>query len=223
MTQYSLFSDEDLRQDARLEGRVVCVLGTFRQSQKVLQQLFASFGADCRPAVKVSRNVHYVLIGRGAPADQMDYLRTLEFNGYRPRVLRQEDIDTIQQGHLSEYIVPQTIFKDLRLDIRHYEMFRLNYSSAVNSLYTHELFVAADTHTPQPVLYQKLGDRGVYANSYIDDTTDVLVVSDDTLERLAKGERDATAKLIEKAYNSSKAQTYRYVMTSESELLAWLG
>ncbi len=223
MTQYSMFSEEDFRKDTRLDGRVVCILGRFRQPQKVLQQLFSSFGADCRSAVKVSRNVHYVLVGQDAPTEQTEYLRTLEFNGYRPRILYQKDIDSILQGHLNEYMVPKVISKDLRLGIRHYEMFRLNYGSAANPLYTRELFVAADTETPQSVLYQKLGDRGVYANSYIDDTTDVLVVSDKTLECLRKGERDTTARFIENVYNNSKAQNYRYVMTGESELLEWLG
>ena len=96
------------------------------------------------------------------------------------------------------------------------------YGDAGNTLYTRELFVPSDTRTPQDELYQKLGDHGIYANSYIDDTTDVIVLSDLTLERLKAGETDDTIRTIEKAYDESRSQTFRFVLTSEHELLEWL-
>ena len=65
--------------------------------------------------------------------------------------------------------------------------------------------------------------RGVYANAYIDDTTDALVISDASLQRLRDGQTDDSLHYIEQCYNQSRSQAFRYVMTSEGELLAWLG
>lgn len=222
-SQFSLFGDADFAADSPLKGRVVCILGTFRQPAKKIQQFFTALGADCRLSTKVSRNVHYVLVGRGAPADQLDYIRTLEYHGYCPRVLSQEGLDDMMQGHRSQYSVPAEISKNLHLTPSHYSNCRLRYgSSPGNPLYTRELFVAPDTVTPQPQLYQLLGDNGIYANPYIDDTTDVIVISDATLSRLHDGLRDDTMRTIEASYNASRSQTFRYVMTCESELLGWL-
>ena len=58
--------------------------------------------------------------------------------------------------------------------------------------------------------------------TYIDDTTDILVISNDSLRHLQEGKTDDTLRYIEQQYNQSRAQAFRFVMTSEAELLAWL-
>ena len=191
-------------------------------SEYTMQRKLREQGADYKPSTRVSRNVHYVLVGRGAPQDQIDYLATLAFNGYHPRVLTQQDWDAIMQGQWEEYRTPLQIEKHLHLTIQHYLSSRVDYDARMNPLYTHELFVAPDTETPQEELYQLLGDRGIYANPYIDDSTDVLVISEQTLEHLRAGETDSVLQSIEKTYNASRAQQYRYVMTTERELMEWL-
>ena len=220
--QYNLFDHADFSSSPPFEGRSLCALGTFSMPAKQLQKHLLAMGADFKPSAKVSRNVHYVLVGRGAPQDQLEYLETLAFHGYCPRVLYQEDLDRIFQGHYDSYAVPLEIRKQLHLTYRHYQLFRMEQMVGQNPLYTKELYVAPDTRTPQHRLYQLLGDRGVYANPYIDDTTDVLVVSDSTLQHLQEGNSDAVIQYIEETYNASRAQSYRYALTSESELLAWL-
>lgn len=220
--QYSLFSDDDFVQPKPFQDRVVCILGTFRQSSKVIVQRFSELGSDCRISTKVSRNVHYVLMGEGIPFEQMNALNYLNFNGYYPRSLSQSDIDNILNGHYSSYIEPIEIKKDLHLTLQHYLQFKLDYSSSINPLYTRELFVAPDTSFPQNDLYQLLGDRGAYANSYIDDSTDIIVISDASVKNLRDGGTDDVLQLVERTYNTSRSQSYRYVMTSESELLTWL-
>jgi len=222
MSQMDLFSDESFTIDTPFTQRVVCLLGTFSMPQKQLLQRLRDMGADSRPGIKVSRNVHYVLVGRGAPQDQLDYLQTLAFNGYVPRVLHQQELDDILQGHYAPYRVSKDIQKNLRLTYQHYLQFRLELKPQQNSLYTKELFVAPDTRTPSETLYQLLGDRGIYANPYIDDTTDVLVISDASLNRLKEGGTDDVIRLIEQNYNASRSQYYRYTILPESQLLEWI-
>ncbi len=213
---------EDFHPETPFTDRVLCVLGTFRQSPRALQQRLRDMGADYKPSTRLSRNVHYLLLGQDPPQDQMDYLQTLAFNGYHPRVIRQDELDDILAGHYTPYLVPREIQKDLRLTAAHYEQLHVDYTQGLNPLYTRELYVAPDTQTPQRRLYQMLGDRGIYANPRIDDTTDVLLISETTLQNLRQGNLDPVAQYIEQTYNASRAQAYRYVMTTEPELLAFL-
>lgn len=220
--QGELFRKEMQENQSPLARRTVCMLGSFTQSNATMQKRLREQGADFKASTRVSRNVHYVLVGRGAPQDQLDYLQTLAFNGYHPRVLYQQDWDAIQQGRWEPYRTPLLIEKHLRLTMQHYQSGHVDYSASMNPLYTHELYVAPDTETSQEELYQLLGNRGIYANSYIDDSTDVLVISEQTLEHLRSGVQDSVLQTIENTYNASRSQQYRYVMTTEGELMQWL-
>lgn len=212
--QYELFSDADFQQESPFAGRAVCLLGGVPKS---LQQRIVALGAEIKQGL--SRNVHYVVLGKNPSADSLDYLQQLAYNGFKPKVLNGNDLEDILQGHYSPYVVPEQIRKDLHLTLQHYLNSRLSYEGAMNPLYMKELYLPPDAPT---ALYQMLGNRGIYANTYIDDTTDVVVISDSSLRHLQEDTSDDTLHYIEEQYNRSRAQAFRFVMTSEGELLAWL-
>ena len=215
--QYELFSDADFQQETPFSGRSVCLLGSI---PKPTQQRILALGAEIKQGL--SRNVHYVVVGKNASADSLEYLQQLAYNGYNPKVLSESDLEDILQGHYSSYVVPEQITKDLHLTLRHYLDSRLSYEGSMNPLYMKELYLPSDTEVSQTELYQMLGNRGIYANAYIDDTTDILVISNSSLRHLQEGQTDDTLRYIEQQYNQSRAQAFRFVMTSESELLVWL-
>ena len=212
--QYELFSDADFWQETPFTGRAVCLLGSV---PKTLQQRMIALGADIKQGL--SRNVHYVVLGKNVSDAAMENLQGLVFNGYNPKVLGESDLQDIMQGHYTPYLVPEQIKKDLHLTLRHYQSNQFRYEGSMNPLYMKELYLAPDMPAD---FYQMLGNRGIYANTYIDDTTDVLVISDTSLRHLQEGTTDATLRYIEQQYNQSRAQAFRYVMTSEGELLTWL-
>lgn len=215
--QYELFSDADFQQQTPFAGRAVCLLGTFRLAAKTLQQRLQAIGAEIKQ--NVSRNVHYAIIGKNPSAEDQERLKRLAYNGFTPRLLNENDLENILQGSYSSYTVPERISKDLHLTLQHYLDSQLNYEGSMNPLYTKELYLSPDT---QPQLYQMLGNRGIYANAYIDDTTDAIVISNTSLQHLQQGTTDDSLRYIEQQYNKSRAQAFRYTMTSEGELLAWL-
>ena len=215
--QYELFSDADFQQETPFTRRSLCLLGTFRVASKALRQKLQALGADIKQGL--SRNVHYVVLGKDVSADDLERLGQLNYNGYYPKLLSEADIDNILQGHYSSYTVPEQITKDLHLTLQHYLNAQLQYGCRLNPLYMKELYLAPDVPTE---LYQMLGNRGIYANTYIDDTTDALVISDASLQRLREGKTDESLHYIEQQYNKSRSQAFRYVLTSEGELLAWL-
>ena len=218
--QYELFSDTEFQQETPFTRRSVCLVGTFRIATKTLQKKLQALGAEVKQGL--SRNLHYVVMGRNVPADAIERLQQMAFHGYQPKALDENDLENILQGHYNSYFVPEQTRKDLHLTIRHYLDGRLCYEERENPLYMKELYLVPDTETPQAELYQMLGNRGIYANTYIDDTTDVLVISDRSLQHLRNGQSDEALHYIEQQYNQSRAQTFRFRMTSEGELLAWL-
>ena len=215
--QYELFSDTDLQQETPFTGRSVCLLGSFRTTSKALRQKLQALGADVKQGL--SRSLHYVVLGKDVPADALERLQQMAFHGYNPKTLEESELEDILQGHYSPDVVPERISKTLHLTLRHYLTLQFRYEGSMNPLYTKELYLAPDTPTD---LYQMLGNRGIYANAYIDDTTDVLVISDSSLQHLRDGQTDDSLRYIEQQYNQSRAQTFRFRMTSEGELLAWL-
>ena len=215
--QYELFSDADFQQETPFAGRSICLLGKFRQASKALQQRLQTLGAEVKQGL--SRSLHYVVLGRDVPSDAQERLRQLNYHGYCPKILNEADLDNILGGHYSSYATPVQVRKDLHLTYQHYLDAQLHFEGRENPLYTKELYLAPDV---TPDLYQMLGNRGIYANAYIDDTTDVLVISDSSLRCLQEGKDDASIRHIETWYDQSRSQTFRFTMTSEAELLAWL-
>lgn len=215
--QYELFSDEDFQNESPFAGRAVCLIGTFRWASKVLQQKLQGLGAEIKQGI--SRNLHYVVIGKDAPADTEERLWQLALHGFLPKVLNEQDIENIFEGQYSAYAVPEQIHKDLHLTYRHYLSLQFNFEEGGNPLYTKELYLPSDVQTD---LYQRLGNQGVYANPQINETTDVIVLTDASLRHLRDGQTDEALRYIEEQYNQSRAQTFRFRLTGESELLAWL-
>ncbi len=215
--QYELFSDADFQQTTPFTNRAVCLLGSFRLATKTLRQKLQALGADIKQ--NPSRNIHYAVLGKDVSAEDLGRLEQLAFHGFKPKVLNEADLENILQGHYGSYSVPEKISKDLHLTLQHYLANRLSYGGAMNPLYMKELYLASDVPAE---LYQKLGNRGIYANTYIDDTTDVLVISDTSVQRLREGQTDDSLHYIEQQYNQSRSPAFRYVLTSEGELMAWL-
>ncbi|MCH5169156.1 MAG: hypothetical protein J1F27_05895 [Prevotellaceae bacterium] len=215
--QYELFCDADFRQESPFIQRSVCLLGTFRTSSRTLYKKLQELGADVKQGL--SRSLHYAVLGKNVPADAQEHLQQLAYHGYRPRVLSEDDLEDIFAGHYSPYVVSAQIVKDLRLTLQHYLDGRFCYGDSMNPLYVKELYLAPDVSGD---LYQMLGNRGVYANTYIDNTTDVLVISDNSFRHLQEGKTDEYLAYIERQYNQIRSQTFRFTMTTEGELLAWL-
>ena len=219
--QYGFFSDEDFQQTTPFTDRAVCLLGNLGSSTSSLKKRIIEFGAT-EVKTSVSRGVHYVIIGNDVPESQLLALNELNFHGYYPKVLNKAEIEDIFSGHYAAYNTPSEIGKSLRLGIQHYNKLKVELTEGINSLYTKEIYVSPATKMPQSQLYQLLGNWGVYANNYIDDTTNLLLLPDASISHLQEGTLDETILYIQNSYNALRTQNFTFQLISESEILMWL-
>ncbi|MBR3432860.1 MAG: BRCT domain-containing protein [Bacteroidaceae bacterium] len=219
--QYGLFTDEDFRQTTPFTDRVVCVLGNLGASPASVRKRILDFGAS-EVRTSVSRGAHYIVMGNDVPDSQLSVLAELNFNGYYPKVLHRAELDDIFAGHYAAYQVPAETLKSLNLSIQHYNRLKVQLTPGVNTLYTKEMYVPFHTQTDPSALYQQLGNMGIYANSYIDDTTGLLLLPDSTLSHLREGTADETVLYIQNTYNSMRAQNFTFQLIAESDILTWI-
>lgn len=219
--QYGFFTDEDFQQTTPFTDRVVCVLGNLGTSIAAVRKRILEFGAT-EVRTSVSRGVHYVVLGSDVPDSQFSALNELNFHGYYPRVLHKPELDDIFSGHYAEYLTSPDIVKSLKLGIQHYTRLKVKLTPGTNSLYTKEMYVPQTTHISPPILYQQLGNMGIYANNYIDDSIDILLLPDASLSHLQEGTTDETIQYIQNSYNSMRTQNFTFQLIAESDILAWI-
>lgn len=219
--QYGFFTDEDFQQTTPFTDRVVCVIGYLGANANAVRKRILDFGAT-EVRTSVSRGVHYVIMGDDVPDSQLSALSDLNFHGYYPMVLHKAELNDIFSGHYTNYTTSPEIVKSLRLGIQHYNELKVELEPAFNSLYTKEVFVPAVTQMSQPMLCQQLGNMGIYANSYMDDATNLILLPDASLSRLKEGKTDDIILYIQDSYNTMRTQNFIFQLVSESEMTAWL-
>lgn len=219
--QYGFFTDEDFQQTTPFTDRVVCVIGNLGTNANAVRKRILDFGAT-EVRTSVSRGVHYVVMGDDVPDSQLSALSDLNFHGYYPMVLHKAELNDIFSGHYAEYTASAEIVKSLMLGIRHYNELKVELKPGCNSLYTEEVYVPAVIQKSQPMLCQQLGNLGIYANSYMDDATNLILLPDTSISRLKEGETDDVILYIQDSYNSMRAQNFIFQLVSESEMIAWL-
>ena len=219
--QYGFFTDEDFQQTTPFTDRVVCMIGSLVTNANTVRKRILDFGAT-EVRTSVSRGVHYVIMGDDVPDSQLSVLSELNFHGYYPMVLHKAELNDIFSGHYTDYTTSPEIVKSLRLGIQHYNALKVELMAGINSLYTKEVFVPASTQISHTELCQQLGNMGIYANSYMDDATNLLLLPDSSISCLKNGESDEVIQYIQDSYNTMRAQNFIFQIVSESEMAAWL-
>ena len=219
--QYGFFTDEDFQQTTPFTDRVVCVIGNLGTNTNAVKKRIFDFGAS-EVRTSVSRGVHYVIMGDDVPDSQLSALSDFNFHGYYPMVLHKAELNDIFSGHYTDYFTSPDIKKSLRLSIQHYNALKFELTPGVNSLYTKEMYVPDIIQISHTEICQQLGNMGIYANSYMDDTTNLLLLPDSSISHLKEETSDDVILYIQDTYNSMRAQNFIFQLVSESDLLEWL-
>lgn len=233
--EVSLFFQEEQPNDSvnnPFAGRKVVIEGTFHTlKRETIKIRIQRLGGEVLSG-DVTKNVQYIVLGKNAAAEKVEKLNKLNFNGYYPKILREEDCCNIFEGQYEGYFMPKELSKDLRLTTEHYKKNHVQYGNILtepsgrqyipNPLYGKNLYLGQGIRGDKLVLSQMLGMLGIYSGLGLSDSTQIIVLSHEAFRALEDGDTHPELSLIQETYNRGLAQWYSYLLTTEQDLLSWI-
>lgn len=213
------------------EKRKICIDGIIDgYSKEVLKSRICRMGGEIVTG-DLTKNVHYIVVNDSISDNKKPSFDKLVFNGFNIRILRKEDIDTIFSGQYSGYEMPKDLEKSLHLTKEHYEKKHVIYlppktedtgrEYIPNPIYGKNMYLGSSIKGNKTIFSQMLGLVGVFSGSGLSDSTQIIVLSQEAFDALEKNIPHDELYRIEQTYNSGLAVWYDYLLTTESELLAW--
>lgn len=233
-----------------LKGRYVCLTGEFRVPDKKLKDLLLSIGAKPKRKEKEdeknftfkydpTKYIDVFVVGNNPKEDAIKRIELNKHDGFRPIVINEEKLYDYIDGRFSEKDCIPIVKKQLILDINYYNWtppiikgksfvsrvaspLVYNDNGYENPISQKEIYVPKKTNIHTDLLYQLIGNLGGYANKEYFDDTNLVMLSQDTLENLKNGNKDDVIKNIENTYNNSDAILFNVQFTSESDFIKWV-
>ena len=198
--------------------RKLVITGEFHLDRKELANILKSMGADIDTAI--TKKTNFVLIGQEPGPSKMDKLNKLIHDGFPIRKIHQEDLDKILAGDYDGYMVDKTVTKDLDFSMKHYNKHHIEFVNGRNVISLKEIFFGKGLAGDVNLFYQICGNLGAAGDSHqIYPETNLILLSDSTLSKLEKGEKDETIQYIQNYYNSNKSIVFDFKFLSESDVL----
>lgn len=187
-----------------------------------------------------TKYIHFFIIGNNASEDALKRIALNEHDGFYTRVINEDKLYDFLEGRYSEEdFVPEKVEKLLHLDISYYNWIapiingenfvsrvssplKYIYDSYDNPISQKEIFVPIVNDINKDLLYQLIGNLGGYANKIFYEDTSLIMLSDDTLDKLKQGIKDDVIRNIEDTYNKSNAVMFNYQFTCESDFINWV-
>lgn len=197
--------------------RKVVITGVFSQSRQELGLVLKSMGADINTGI--TKKTTYVLIGEDAGEKKLEKLEKLIHDGFNIRKLYQKDIDSILLGDWEGYYADKEIKKDLDFTIEHYNKHHILFENDKNIIASKELFYGKGIAGNFDLFNQITGNLGAAGDNEIYPETNICILSDSTISKLKKGEKDETILYIQDFYNNNKSITFDLKFILEAEIL----
>ena len=194
---------------------------------------------DGVPIPPVKESTHFFVVGKNPNEDSMKRFALNEHDGYHAKMISEDKLYEYLAGQFTEDdMVPDIVEKHIKLDYSYYDWtapvingktFVTRVSSplyydpecCINPIARKEIFVPTIPGVDMNVFRQLIGNHGGYANAEFFDETNIVMLSDSTLEKLKKGIKDEVILGIENRYNKSNSKIFNIQFTSESDFIKW--
>lgn len=204
------------KSESMLSGIRVVITGNFEQNR--LSFALKANGAEISPSV--TKNVRYMFVGESPATKDMEEWEKLLHNGFRIPIGHKEEAARIVSGDTGWLAAMPEVEKALDFTIDHYRSHRITFEGMRNIIASKEIFYGKGFAGEFYLFDQLTGNLGAFGdNIQIYPETDMCLLSDSTLRKLEKGEKDETIRYIEDFYNRSSAVTFKYSFLSESDVL----
>ena len=237
--QLDIFGDSAISQQNPLTARRVGFIGTFKNRAALVKKV-KEFGASDKSKDGLTRDTQILVMGSDVKLEDLNRLKCYEHDGWKPLKITEADLQEIFKGHYAGFETPSVAKKQVSLDMSYYnwtppilsdvesdEDSGVRCSSPLvysedNPIYGMEIYVPNRPNTDMGILRQIIGNFGGYANTEYFDETNVVMLSEETLQLLQQGGKDEVIANIEKQYNDSSAKFFNIQFTSEPDFIAWV-
>lgn len=244
--QLDLFGQAE--HDNPLKGRHVCLTGKFRMPMKELKAKLMNAGAkgirqqdekegDEKYRFSPTKYIHFLVVGSEPNEESLKRFALNEHDGFKAKMITEDKLYEFLAGQYSDDdMMPEEIKKCLQLDMGYYRWeapvindvtFTSRLSSPLqypddgrdNPISQKEIYVPASEGIE--IIRQLIGNFGGYANADYYDDTNIVMLSNSTLEKLKQGIKDEVIIDIENKYNKSNSKIFNVQFTSEADFIKW--
>jgi hypothetical protein len=238
MIQQDLFGDNATIQKNPLTNRRVGFIGKFKNRAALVKKV-KEFGASEKSKEGLTRDTQILVLGTEIKQEDLNRLLCYEHDGWKPLKISEAELQEIFKGHYAGYETTPEPIKLVSIDMSYYnwnppvvsdedgEDAGVRCSSPLvygedNPIYGMEIYVPNRPNTDMGVIRQIIGNFGGYANADYFDDTNVIMLSEDTLDKLKQGIKDDVITQIETQYNNSSTKMFNIQFTSEPDFIAWV-
>ena len=214
-----LFSIQKDIKDNPFYNRRVAYTGKFSIESRALSKLLKQWGADVNNTI--SKSTRFVLVGQEPNPEKIQKLDMLLHDGFTIRRLSQEDLDCILRGEKwEEYITSDEVVKDLDFTIEHFNQHHYTFDDGVrNKIASKELYFCDGFRQDIGAILQITGNLAAWGNFALSPQIQIFVLSNETIEKLRRGEKDKNVLMIQNYYNHNKSEKFDFSFMTEDDIL----
>lgn len=240
----------DLFMEHPLCGLRICLAGTFTMPSQSLNKRLRQIGVEqidrvmtvstennsSTPPVKESTQLF--VVGQNAPEDSIKRYELNCHDGYNAIMITEQQLYALMRGEISMEI-PKTIVKHVELTYSYYDWSTPTFSghtlttrrsspvkydmhSVLSPVAGKEIYVPEMNGKNMSALRQIIGNLGGFANTYYDDKTEIVLLSDQTIEQWKNGIKDHVIQDLENKYNNGNNKIFNIQFSCESDFIEWV-
>ena len=215
----TLFSPQKDIKNNPFYDRRVAYTGSFSIESRVLSKLLKAWGADVNNTI--SKSTRFVLVGQDPNPEKIQKLDTLLHDGFAIRRLSQDDLDCILRGeNWEEYATSNEVVKDLDFTIEHFNQHHYTFDDGIrNKIAGRELYFCEGFRKDKYAISQIAGNLAAWCNHMLSPQIQIFVLSNATIEKLQRGEKDDNILMIQNYYNRNKSDKFEFSFMTEDDLL----
>lgn len=211
-------SNKDLKHNP-FYNRRVAYTGTFSMESRALSRLLKHYGAEVNNTI--SKATKFVLVGNMPNPEKMQKIETLLHDGFAIRQLTQQDLDRIFSGeNWDDYVTSDEVIKELDFSIEHFNQHHYTFDEGLrNKIAGKELYFCDGFRKDKFAIEQITGNLAAWGNFTLSPQIQIFVLSNATIQKLQRGEKDENILKIQNYYNHNKTEKFDFSFMTEDDIL----
>lgn len=237
-----LFSNE---QNNPLQDLRICLAGIFNTPTTILKKRLTNLGASKIDVVSheskneinslpIKETTNLFVVGNKIPEDCLVRYNLNCHDGYKAVKISEDELYALIRGDISIEI-PKNIVKHIDLDYTYYcwnapknqvmhksSPYVYDMNSVHSPVYGREVFIPNMEGINMSALGQIIGNLGGFSNNQNFPNSDMIMLSETTVENLKNGIKDAVIQKIENDYNNGTSKIFGCCFTCFPDFIKWV-